>query len=187
MVQDNESHPMPDVVPFAVADLPQNRPTKFNLRPNEDQLVNISNKLGLSAAHKVSFAGQITAQGRRNWVLSAKLGATVIQPCIVTLEPVKTRIDTDVRREFLAELPDPGLGEVEMHDDENIELLGSTIDPFVVMVEALTLALPQYPRKKGANLAESVFTEPGQKPMTDEDARPFAGLAGLGKAMKNDS
>lgn len=187
MVQDNESCPMPDVVPFAVADLPQNRPSKFNLHPDEGQLVHIAKELGLSAARKVSFAGQISAQGRRNWVLTAKLGATVVQPCVVTLEPVTTRIDSDVRRVFLAELPDPGLGEVEMHDDENIELLGSTIDPFIVMIETLALVLPQYPRKKDANLAESVFTEPGQKPMTDEDARPFAGLAGLGKAMKNDS
>lgn len=187
MDQDNESCPMPNVTSFAVADLPQNRPTKFNLHPNESQLADIASELGLSSARKMHFAGQISAQGRSNWVLTAKLGATVVQPCIVTLEPVKTRIDMDVRRVFLAALPDPGLGEVEMHEDENIELLGAAIDPFVVMIETLTLVLPQYPRKDDANLGESVFTEPGQKPMTDEDARPFAGLADLGKALKDDS
>ncbi len=178
---------MPNVTSFAVADLPQNRPTNFNLRPNENQLVEIASELGLSAVRKLSFVGQISAQGRHNWLLTSRLGATVVQPCVISLEPVTTRIDTDVSRVFLATLPDPGLGEVEMHEDENIELLGPTIDPFVVMVEALTLFLPQYPRKDGANLGVSVFTEPGHAPMTDQDARPFAGLAGLGKALKDDT
>jgi uncharacterized metal-binding protein YceD (DUF177 family) len=178
---------MSNVTSLAVADLPQNRPTKFNLQPNESQLRDVATELNLSAARKMSFVGQISAQGRHNWVLKARLGATVVQPCVITLEPVTTRIDTNVQRVFLATLPDPGLGEVEMHDDENIELLGSAIDPYVVMIETLTLNLPQYPRKKDANLGESVFTEPGQVPMTDEDARPFAGLADLSKALKGDT
>lgn len=186
MVQVNESRTMPDVTAFAVADLSQNHPTKFKLRPNEGQLSNIASELELISARKVSFVGQISAQDRRDWVLTAKLGATVVQPCVVTLEPVTTRIDINVRRVFLANLPEQDLGEVEMHDDENIELLKASIDPFVVMVETLALVLPQYPRKDGANLAEVNFTEPGQIAMTDQDARPFAGLADLGKALKDD-
>jgi hypothetical protein len=31
-----------------------------------------------------------------------------------------------------------------------------------------------------------VHAEPGQKPMTDEDARPFAGLGALRDALKKD-
>lgn len=187
MVQDNESDTMPEVTAFVVADLPQNRPTNFNLRPNERQISDIVSRLGLSAARKMRFAGRISAQDKRNWVLTARFGATVVQPCIVTLEPVTTRIELDVRRVFLASLPEPELGEVEMHEDENIELLGATIDPFVVMFETLLLALPQYPRKDGANLIEANFTEPGHAPMTDIDARPFAGLADLSKALKGDT
>lgn len=178
---------MPDVTTFVVADLSQNQPTKFKLRPNEGQLNEIATKLELLAARKVSFSGQISAQDRRDWVLTARLGITVVQPCVVTLAPVTTRIDMDVRRVFLASLPEPELGEVEMHDDENIELLKASIDLFAVMVETLTLVLPQYPRKDGANLAEANFTEPGQAAMTDEDARPFSGLAGLGKALKDNT
>jgi uncharacterized metal-binding protein YceD (DUF177 family) len=178
---------MTNITSIAVADLSQNRPTKFNLYPKDRQLSDIASELNLSSARKLSFAGQITAQGRHNWVLTAKLGATVVQPCVITLEPVTTRIDTEVRRVFLAALPDPGLGEVEMHEDENIELLGTTIDPYAVMIETLELVLPQYPRVDGANLGESVFTKPGQAPMTDEDARPFAGLADLSKALKDNN
>lgn len=177
---------MPSLTAFPTADLPQNRPTGFNLRPLAPELAGIAKDLELTHLRKLAFVGEISSQGRHDYVLTGKLGATVIQPCILTLEPVTTRIDTNVRRVFLASLPDIDLGEVEMHADENIELLGKAIDPFVVMVETLALLIPQYPRKDGADLKESNFTEPGQIPMTDEDARPFAGLADLGKALKND-
>jgi uncharacterized metal-binding protein YceD (DUF177 family) len=53
------------------------------------------------------------------------------------------------------------------------------IDVSAVMAEALALHLPLYPRAGGADLGEAVFTEPGLAPMRDEDAKPFAGLAGL--------
>ncbi len=54
------------------------------------------------------------------------------------------------------------------------------------MFEALTLALPLYPRADGADLGEPVFTEPGKRPLTDEDARPFAGLKDLRDRLKKD-
>lgn len=178
---------MPDVTAFVVADLPQNRPTKLNLRLNERQLSDIATSLNLTAVRKVSLVGELSARGRRDWVLTAKLGTTVVQPCVITLEPVTTRIETTVQRVFLASLPEPDQGEVEMHEDENIELLGAKIDLLVVLTETLALLVPQYPRTKGANLSESNFTEPGQIPMSDEDARPFAGLADLSKALKGDN
>lgn len=177
---------MPKETTFAVADLSQNHPTRFNLQPSLSEMAGIVRALELSGLRKLSFVGEITAQGKHDWLLTAKLGATVMQPCVVTLASVRTRIDADVRRVFLTRLPEPELGEVEMHSDENIELLGSAIDLMVVMTETLALLLPQYPRKDGANLAEANFTKPGQVAMTDEDARPFAGLADLGKALRKD-
>jgi len=50
------------------------------------------------------------------------------------------------------------------------------IDPAAVMIEALALAMPLYPRAEGADLGEAVHAEPGVTPMRDADARPFAGL-----------
>ncbi|NNK79430.1 MAG: DUF177 domain-containing protein, partial [Litoreibacter sp.] len=52
-----------------------------------------------------------------------------------------------------------------------------------IALEALSLALPAYPRAEGAELGETVFSEPGTDPMSDEDAKPFAALAALKNKM----
>jgi len=49
----------------------------------------------------------------------------------------------------------------------------------------LCLTLPEYPRAEGATLGESIYTQPGEAPMRDEDARPFAGLAALKDQLKS--
>ncbi len=178
---------MPDNTALRVADLPQNSPTAFDLRPDSATLAALADELGLLALRKLRFSGQINASGRKDWELTGKLGATVLQPCVITMEPVTTRIDTEVRRLYLADLPEIEAEEIEMPEDDNVEKLTSVIDPAAVMTEALALSLPLYPRKEGANLQEAVFAEPGQKPLTDEDVRPFAGLAKLRDALKKDS
>ena len=169
-----------------VADLPQNAATPFELRPDNDTLEPIKRELGLLGLRKLSFVGQLSAQGKRDWLLKGKLGATVIQPCVVTLEPVTTRIDTPVTRVFLADWTDPDEPEFEIPEDDETEPLGAEIDPAQVMIEALSLALPQYPRKDGAELEQADYTEPGKRAMTDEDVKPFAGLADLRDALKKD-
>ncbi|WP_170759534.1 YceD family protein [Ruegeria lacuscaerulensis] len=169
-----------------VADLPQNAPTPFELRPDAKALDAIKGDLGLLGLRKLSFVGDVGATGKRDWVLKGKLGATVIQPCVVTLEPVTTRIDIPVTRVFVANWADPEEPEFEIPEDDETEQLGAEIDPALVMVEALSLALPQYPRKDGAELGQAGFTEPGKQALTDEDVKPFSGLADLRDALKKD-
>ena len=177
---------MTDTVVLRIADLDQNRPARFDLRPEGGSLRALAGELGLLDLRKLSFRGELRAEGKRDWVLTGRLGATVVQPCVVTLEPVTTRIDTDVRRTYLAEMPEPAGDEVEMEEDETIEPLGAVVDPAAVMAEALALSLPLYPRKDGAEIEQAVFAEPGIEPMTDEDVKPFAGLAKLRDALKKD-
>jgi len=177
---------MPTTQPFRVADLAQNRSTAFELRPDAAELSALAEELGLLGLRKLSFSGQIAGQGRRDWVLTGQLGATVVQPCVVTLEPVTTRIDTEVTRTYLAEMPEPEGEEVEMPEDDTQEQLGSVIDPGQVMVEALALALPLYPRKEGVGSGDASFAGPGITPMTDEEAKPFAGLAALRDSLKKE-
>ena len=162
-----------------VADLPQNAPTEFDLRPDADAMKALAAQLELLGLRKLRFSGVVRALGRTDWMVTGKLGATVVQPCVVTLEPVATRIEADVERRFLADLPQPDIAETEMPEDDSAEPLGRFIDLGEIMAEALALNLPLYPRAEGADLGEAVFTEPGKTPMTDEDTKPFAGLANL--------
>ncbi|SDY54052.1 YceD family protein [Citreimonas salinaria] len=160
---------------------------EFDLRPDADTCAALAEHLGATAIRKLRFAGEVTALGGRGWRLDADLGATVVQPCAVTLQPVTTRIDTDVTRRFLPAqeiepAAEPG-AEIEMPEDDTLEPLGAEIDLQAVMAEALALAMPAYPRAAGAELGEAVYADPGVTPLRDEDTRPFAGLKGLRDAL----
>ncbi|MBC7181913.1 MAG: DUF177 domain-containing protein, partial [Roseovarius sp.] len=74
-----------------VADLSARRPVSFDLAPDAAEMARISEDLGLLGLRKLRFRGTLTAEGRADWLLQADLGATVIQPCVVTLDPVQTR------------------------------------------------------------------------------------------------
>ncbi|WP_226780888.1 YceD family protein [Oceaniglobus trochenteri] len=167
-----------------LSDLGHRRDAAFDLAPDAEERATLAAELGISALRKLRFEGSLAPVGRHDWTLTARLGATVVQPCVVTLAPVTTRIDTEVTRRYLADmtLPDTA-GEVEMPEDDTAEPLPAAIDLTEVMAEALALALPDFPRAPGVELGETVITEPGKAPMRDEDARPFAGLAGLRAAL----
>lgn len=167
-----------------IADLPQNSPTPFDLRPTAGALDQIAANLDLLGLRKLRLQGDIRARGRTDWELIATLGATVVQPCVATLAPVTTRIDTPLRRLFLSDWQEPDTAEVEMTGDEDAEPLTAEVDLDRIMTEALALALPQYPRAEGAEPGNHAVTEPGKTPMTDDDAKPFAGLAALRDGLK---
>jgi uncharacterized metal-binding protein YceD (DUF177 family) len=135
--------------------------------------------LQVTQLRKLRFAGEVAALPGGGWELTGTLGATVVQPCGVTLEPVSTRIDERVVRRYLPDLTMPEGGEAEVPEDVDTEPLGSEIDAGAVMLEALALAIPAFPRSEGAELGEAVFAPPGVEPMGDADARPLAALAAL--------
>jgi uncharacterized metal-binding protein YceD (DUF177 family) len=169
----------PNATAFRVAALPQNAAMPFALRPEAAELARIAADLGLLGLRKLSFTGDIRAEGDADWRLQAKLGATVVQACVVTLEPVTTRIDMPVTRAYRRDYVESEAPEAEMPEDDTVEPLGLWIDPTEVMQEMLALALPLYPRSEGSELGKTLHAEPGVTPMRDEDAKPFAGLAGL--------
>lgn len=152
-------------------------PIPFDLAPDPEIRAALADELGLSSLKKLRFRGTLEPQDRGDWRLEAALGATVVQPCDITLEPVTTRIDEPVRRRYVG-----ALGQVELPPEQEIpenvdeEPLPETLDLEAVMVEALSLAIPAFPRSESAVLGEAVYTEPGTEPLRDQDTKPFAGL-----------
>ena len=98
----------------------------------------------------------------------------MVQPCVVSLDPVTTRIEQDVARTWLPAAA-AGVEEliVDPDEDDEADPLGERIDLGLVATEALALALPPYPRKPGARL------EPLAGDGPDDTAKPFASLAAL--------
>lgn len=173
---------MADKIRFA--DLNPKRPFAFDVRPSPAATDSVRTTLDLLALRKVRFEGTLKACGTDDWELKGRVGATVVQPCAITLEPVTTRIEEDVYRMYLADWVDPDEPEVEMSDDDASEPLPSTLDLIEVTTEVLALALPLFPRAEGAELGELVVTEPNVTPLTREASKPFAGLADLKKRLE---
>ena len=162
------------------ADLATRRPTPFAVQPDPAGMASLCDELGLIDLRKLRFEGTLAPEGRHDWRLEAKLGATAVQPCVVTLAPVTTRIDTPVLRRFVAQSDAFAAGsETEMPEDDTLEPLGTEIDLMAVLRESLALALPDYPRADDAMLSDATAAPDGAAPITEAETRPFAALAGL--------
>jgi uncharacterized metal-binding protein YceD (DUF177 family) len=157
------------------------------LRPDAAQRNALALFLGLSAIPALRFTGDLRALGRSDLVLEARLEATVIQPCVISLAPVTTTIAVPVLRRYLRDYVQPDVDEAEMPDDDTSEALPDCIDPGSVMTEALALALPDYPRAPGAVHGEVAVAPPGALPLRDADVKPFAGLAHLAGRLSGGS
>jgi len=107
------------------------------------------------------------------WVVLGWIGGSSARPTVTT------RIDEDVTRTYVADWDAPDADEFEVEAEDTDDPLPDTLDLIDVIIEALALSLPAYPRKADAPAVDTGVTEPGKAVMTDEDARPFAGLAAL--------
>ena len=172
--------------PVATRDLARRRQIDFDIAPDAAARAALAGELDLLKLPKLRFSGTLLPEGAGDWRLEARLGASVVQPCVVTLDPVKTRIDTAVQRRFLAQPPASDPGEQPMPEDDSAEPLAGGIDLGAVLAEALALALPDYPRAAGAELGRLEQPPPGAGEADDTDtARPLARLGRLTGHTKN--
>lgn len=162
--------PTPPSQRLRVAHLNPRAPTHFDLQPDASARQAIAEELGIPSVQALRFQGQITAQGGDAWALDGRLTARVVQPCVVTLAPVRSTIDEPVERLYSPHVMPPEGDEVEM-PDETVEPLGAFIDLDAVMIEQLALALPEYPRAEGAELSQRAVED-----AAPDTRRPFAGL-----------
>ncbi len=174
------------------ADLPTRKRSHFTIEPDSDGRKAIARTIGVLKVKKLRFEGALIPTGKRDWRIEATLGATISQACVISLDPVTTRIDEEITRSYVSDFDrrddTSDDTEVEMIEDDTTDPLPETLDLIDVIAEALVLTMPPYPRKEGIEAETVGVTEPGKAVMTDEDARPFARLAVLRAAAesKND-
>lgn len=138
----------------------------------------------LKVSEVTDFSAKVTATRFRGGIRAqGNVVGTVIQPCVVTGDPVSQSIDESVDRIFL-----PGQDAasqatagaeifVNLEDDDLPDYFeGNEIDLTELVLEVFALAIDLYPRKPGAELPGGVA---GDDPA---ELSPFAAL----KALKKD-
>lgn len=173
-----------------VARLRDREPIPFDIAPTEPEARAIKELLDLQNLGKFRFAGQLSPSDDGSWTLKAQLGATVTQTCVVSLEPVRTRVDAPVRRIYVKGRHPAAIGAevvVSPRDDEDVEPLGDRIDLGLVAIEALALALPAYPRRDEAYLQEMGLSGPDSEAPAEPELKPFSSLAVLREKLGDGS
>jgi uncharacterized metal-binding protein YceD (DUF177 family) len=153
------------------------------LSVGKDERALVADRLGVTeihnldvSLHAVRFRGGIRVTGR--------LTAVIVQPSVVTFDPVRQEIDEPIDRVFLpsGERPRAGSAAAEIFVDPDAEdapdyFEGPEVDFSELIVETLSLAIDPYPRGEGEGLDALGL------PQQDEDESPFASLESLKKRL----
>ena len=163
--------------PFSVAQLPA-RGTNVTVEASPAEREALARDLDLPAINSLTARLHVTGSPARVHVRGT-IRASIVQTCVVTLEPFESELDEEVEVSFRAPLEGErefGSGEeIEVDPDAPDELLGDRIDLGAITAEFLALGLDPYPRKPGVEF-EAAETEGAEN-----EGSPFAALARLRK------
>ena len=173
-----------------LSEINQSKQFEFNLILSNKKISELVKRLDVLKIKKLSFLGTLSSLSLNEWKLKAELRATVKQRCVVSSEPVQTTINEKISRTFshlasqnTSEPDDDGTSPVIF--DDTLHELNDHIDLAEIIFEELTLILPLYPKIEGAKLGSYCVTEPGAKPLTEENIKPFAQLSELKDKLSN--
>lgn len=118
--------------------------------------------------------------------VKGRIFASVIQECVITLEPVECEFIEEIERTFLPE--GSRLAKPRLNDDGEMVIdfdgadipdmfIGGQLDVWEIILEHLQLGLDPYPRAVGAELLE--FGENIDEKLEETKASPFAALSAL--------
>ena len=166
------------------SEINQSKPFNFYLILSNEKVAELVKRLDLLSIKKVSLVGILSPLSVNEWSLKAELRATVKQKCVISFKPVQTIVCETINRTFSPsalqntfEADDDGTSAVIF--DDTLQELNDYIDLYEIIFEELTLILPLYPKFEGAELGSYSVTEPGVKPLTEENIKPFAQLSEL--------
>ena len=164
------------------SELNQSKPFGFHLRLSNQKVSELIKRLDVLNIKKVSLDGSLSPLSIDEWSLKAVLKATVKQKCVISLKPVQTLVNHTISRTFSAlalhntyDADDDGTSPVIF--DDSLHQLNEEIDLAEIIFEELILILPLYPKIEGAELGCYSVTEPGVKPLKEENIKPFAQLS----------
>jgi uncharacterized metal-binding protein YceD (DUF177 family) len=176
---------VPWSVPIVATEVPDTG-RHLELVPDEATRQAIAQEAGLVALPRLVATFDLARRGADSLRVDGRVTATVIQNCVVTLEPIESEIDEPVELFFRpqpANQAETGEEVESSHPFEGEEppetLVNGMVDLGTIATEFLNLGIDPYPRKEGA-----VFDAP---PAGDPASHPFAALAALKKDRGSNS
>lgn len=159
-------------------------PVTVTISADQRELKDLATQWGVQEVRGFEAGVELSRWKRDGVRLKGRVAALVVQPCVVTLDPVEQQIEEDFEAVFLPEnsrlakrIVD-GNGEMFL-DPEGPDLpdtfVGDSIDVGAAAAEFAALAIDPYPRKPGLDYADRIETDPDQ----DKKPSPFAVLQGL--------
>lgn len=147
----------------------------------------LAKRFGLVAIESLSASLELRRIGGGQTIrVQGRFAAKVVETCVVSLEPMKSRIEEDFS---LLYAPQAEVGpqehvieidETTAADDIIEPVVDGQIDIGEAVAQQLALALNPYPRKPGVTL-DDVIGPQGEGETGDAAHRPFAALARLAK------
>jgi uncharacterized metal-binding protein YceD (DUF177 family) len=161
----SDYRPDNDDVPFSypvkVGHISAN-PVRIALEADKDELKALAKSWNVLSVDALKAELQVSRWKKDGIKMSGSVQATITQACIVTLEPITSRIDEQVEQIFvpegskLARIITNDEGEMVL-DPEGPDIpeqfTGDTVDAGEVVAEFVALAIDPYPRKEGVEFA----------------------------------
>jgi hypothetical protein len=169
-------------VPIAVAEIPETG-RRVDLVADATTRDAIAKATGLAALPRLEASFDLTRQGLDGLHAVGRVSASVVQSCVVTLEPIQNEIEEPVDLVFLPETEvAKAVSEAMLAIDAKEPpepLRDGAVDLGALAVEFLLLGIDPYPRKPDATF---------EAPSADDDpaSNPFAALAKLKSAKRTD-
>ncbi len=143
------------------------------IAPGDEERARIAQWAGIDALDAFRAKIDLRKVTPTRFSLDAVLTADIVQSCVVTLEPVKSHVESSFTRDlFLTQVKSFDSDVAPVDEDGREEIASLHYDLAVPVLEELALLIDPYPRCPGVE-----FEPPTDG--TDEDAHPFAALGKL--------
>jgi uncharacterized metal-binding protein YceD (DUF177 family) len=143
------------------------------IAPGDEERARIAQWAGIDALDSFRAKIGLRKVTPTRFSLDVALAADIVQSCVVTLEPVKSHVESSFTRDlFLTQTKSLDIDVAPVDEDGREEIASPHYDLAVPVLEELALLIDPYPRCPGVK-----FEPPAGG--ADEDAHPFAALKKL--------
>ena len=165
------------------------KPVIVHIEAGPDELRDMRERWAVAGLESATADVEVSRWKRDGVRIKGHVRADIVQTCVVTLDPVESRIDRSFEALFVPENSKLTRRETiengeMMVDPEGPDapetFAGDTIDVGPVCEEFIVLAIDPYPRKEGA-----IFeTETDYNPVPEDRSSPFSELEGWKPAKR---